>query len=96
MTRLLPAGAMGVSYNQANFAIESQPDTYYYTYQLRTGPLSSYAGTITTTGKSEAIRLEEGIVQSRFRQKAKVRADVIGPGTCAGLRGRCDQSGQRR
>ncbi len=45
--------------------------------------MSRYTGTITTTGKSEAIRLEKALFRSHpeFRQKAKVRADVIGPGT---------------
>jgi antitoxin PrlF len=45
--------------------------------------MSSYTGTITTTGKSEAIRLEKALFKSHpeFRQKAKVRAHVIGPGT---------------
>jgi len=45
--------------------------------------MTSYTGTITTTGKSEAIRLEKALFKSHpeFRQKAKVRADVIGPGT---------------
>jgi len=42
-----------------------------------------YAGTITTTGKSEAIRLEKSLFRSHpeFRQKSKVTAHVIGPGT---------------
>ena len=42
----------------------------------------TYAGTITTTGKSEAIRLEKSLFRSHpeFRQKAKVQAHVIGPG----------------
>ena len=45
--------------------------------------MSSYTGTITTTGKSEAIRLEKALFKSHpeFRQKAKVHAHVIGPGT---------------
>ena len=45
--------------------------------------MSTYTGTITTTGKSEAIRLEKALFRSHpeFRQKAKVRAHVIGPGT---------------
>ena len=43
----------------------------------------AYSGTITTTGKSEAIRLEKSLFKSHpeFRQRAKVRAHVIGPGT---------------
>ena len=45
--------------------------------------MSSYTGTITTTGKSEAIRLEKALFKSHpeFRQKTKVHAHVIGPGT---------------
>jgi antitoxin PrlF len=45
--------------------------------------MSAYTGTITTTGKSEAIRLEKALFKSHpeFRQKTKVRAHVIGPGT---------------
>ena len=45
--------------------------------------MTTYSGTITTTGKSEAIRLEKALFRSHpeFRQKAKVRAHVIGPGT---------------
>jgi antitoxin PrlF len=44
--------------------------------------VTSYRGTITTTGKSEAIRLEKALFRSHpeFRQKAKVRAHVVGPG----------------
>ena len=43
----------------------------------------AYSGTITTTGKSEAIRLEKSLFKSHpeFRQRAKVQAHVIGPGT---------------
>ena len=45
--------------------------------------MSKYTGTITTTGKSEAIRLEKALFRSHpeFRQKTKVYAHVIGPGT---------------
>ena len=45
--------------------------------------MSTYTGTITTTGKSEAIRLEKALFKSHpeFAQKSKVRAHVIGPGT---------------
>jgi len=45
--------------------------------------MGTYSGTITTTGKSEAIRLEKALFKSHpeFRQKTKVRAHVIGPGT---------------
>jgi antitoxin PrlF len=43
----------------------------------------AYVGTITTTGKSEAIRLEKALFRSHpeFRQKSKVKAHVIGHGT---------------
>ncbi len=43
----------------------------------------AYVGTITTTGKSEAIRLEKSLFRSHpeFRQKSKVKAHVIGHGT---------------
>lgn len=43
----------------------------------------AYAGTITTTGTSEAIRLEKALFKAHpeFRQKARVQAHVIGPGT---------------
>jgi antitoxin PrlF len=45
--------------------------------------MSRYSGTITTTGKSEAIRLEKALFKSHpeFAQKAKVEAHVIAPGT---------------
>jgi antitoxin PrlF len=45
--------------------------------------MSSYTGTITTTGNAEAIRLEKSLFKSHpeFRQRSKVRAHVIGPGT---------------
>jgi antitoxin PrlF len=45
--------------------------------------MSRYTGTITTTGKSEAIRLEKALFRSHpeFRQRSKVHAHVIGPGT---------------
>jgi antitoxin PrlF len=44
---------------------------------------TTYTGTITTTGMSEAIRLEKALFKAHpeFRQKAKVQAHVIGPGT---------------
>jgi antitoxin PrlF len=44
--------------------------------------VTSYRGTITTTGKSEAIRLEKALfrLHPEFRQKARVRAHVVGPG----------------
>jgi antitoxin PrlF len=45
--------------------------------------MSRYSGTITTTGKSEAIRLEKALFKSHpeFAQKTKVEAHVIAPGT---------------
>jgi antitoxin PrlF len=44
--------------------------------------LASFSGSITTTGKSEAIRLDKALFKAHpeFRQRAKVRAHVIGPG----------------
>jgi antitoxin PrlF len=45
--------------------------------------MSRFSGTITTTGKSEAIRLEKALFRSHpeFSQRAKVEAHVIAPGT---------------
>ena len=42
-----------------------------------------FKGSITTTGRSEAIRLDKALFRSHpeFRQRAKVRAQVIGPGS---------------
>src|SRR5438105_9649963 len=44
--------------------------------------MASYSGTVTTTGKSEAIRLDKALfrMHPEFCQKAKVRAQVIAPG----------------
>lgn len=44
--------------------------------------MTTFAGSITTTGKSEAIRLDKALfrLHPEFRQKAKVRAQVIAPG----------------
>jgi antitoxin PrlF len=44
--------------------------------------MSSFSGSITTTGKSEAIRLDKALFRAHpeFRQRARVRAHVIGPG----------------
>ena len=44
--------------------------------------MSSFSGKITTTGKSEAIRLEKALFRAHpeFRQRASVRASVIAPG----------------
>lgn len=43
----------------------------------------SYTGKISTIGNSDAIRLDKNLFKQHpeFRQKAQVRADVIGPGT---------------
>ena len=44
--------------------------------------MSTFTGSITTTGKSEAIRLDKALfrLHPEFRQKAKVRAQFISPG----------------
>lgn len=44
--------------------------------------MPSFSGSITTTGKSEAIRLDKALFKAHpeFRQRAKVRAHVIGTG----------------
>jgi antitoxin PrlF len=44
--------------------------------------MAKYTGSITTSGKSEAIRFEKGLFRQNpeFRQQAKVQAHVIGPG----------------
>ena len=44
--------------------------------------MPSFSGAITTTGKSEAIRLDKALFKAHpeFRQRAKVRAHVLGPG----------------
>jgi antitoxin PrlF len=44
--------------------------------------MSTFSGSITTTGKSEAIRLDKALfrLHPEFRQKAKVRIKVIAPG----------------
>src|SRR5260370_37434576 len=43
--------------------------------------MPTFTGSITTTGKSEAIRLDKALsrLHPEFRQKAKVRAQVISP-----------------
>ncbi len=42
----------------------------------------AYKGKITTSGTSEAIRLEKELFKQNpeFKQQAEVRADIIGPG----------------
>ncbi len=44
--------------------------------------MPAFSGSITTTGKSEAIRLDKALFKAHpeFRQRAKVRAHVLGPG----------------
>jgi antitoxin PrlF len=44
--------------------------------------MNEYSGTITTTGRSNAIRLDKVLFRQHpeFHQKAKVRAHIIGPG----------------
>ncbi len=44
--------------------------------------MPTFTGSITTTGKSEAIRLDKALfrLHPEFRQKAKVRAQIIAPG----------------
>src|SRR5580698_4137930 len=44
--------------------------------------MATFSGSITTTGKSEAIRLDKALfrLHPEFRQKAKVRAQVLSPG----------------
>ncbi len=44
--------------------------------------MATFSGSIITTGKSEAIRLDKALfrLHPEFRQKAKVRAQVISPG----------------
>jgi len=43
----------------------------------------SYRGKITTTGTSQAIRLDKILFKQHpeFRQQAEIKADIIGPGT---------------
>lgn len=44
--------------------------------------MPTFHGSITTTGKSEAIRLDKALfrLHPEFRQKAKVRAQIVAPG----------------
>lgn len=60
-----------------------QPDSVEETAAPYTpSPSVEYEGVITTTGSSQAIRLEKALFRSHpeFKQKAKVRAHVIAPG----------------
>ncbi|HYC02509.1 MAG TPA: type II toxin-antitoxin system PrlF family antitoxin [Azospirillaceae bacterium] len=45
--------------------------------------MAAYKGSITTTGASEALRLEKALFRQHpeFKQKAKLRAHVLGKGT---------------
>ena len=61
--------------------LDRDADTYHNTYQeMRSA--STFHGSITTTGKSEAIRLDKALfrLHPEFRQKAKVRAHIVAPG----------------
>jgi len=44
---------------------------------------AGFKGTITTTGRSEALRLDKALFKAHpeFRQRARIRAHVIGPGS---------------
>src|SRR5438552_1010220 len=62
--------------------IDCEADTYHYTYLSKPKKMATFRGSITTTGKSEAIRLDKALfrLHPEFRQKAKVRAQIIAPG----------------
>ncbi len=47
-------------------------------------PRSGFKGSITTTGRSEALRLDKALFRAHpeFRQKSKIRAHVLGRGRC--------------
>lgn len=44
---------------------------------------AEFKGSITTTGRSEALRLDKALFKAHpeFRQRARIRAHVIGPGS---------------
>jgi antitoxin PrlF len=44
---------------------------------------AEFKGSITTTGRSEALRLDKALFKAypEFRQRARIRAQVIGPGS---------------
>jgi antitoxin PrlF len=46
-------------------------------------PRVEFKGTITTTGRSEAIRLDKALFKAHpeFRQRARIKASVMGPGS---------------
>src|SRR5580700_9364495 len=76
----LPAPALVRVSRACPERLHSQLGTYHNTYQVES--MSTFTGSITTTGKSEAIRLDKALfrLHPEFRQKAKVRAQVIAPG----------------
>jgi antitoxin PrlF len=45
--------------------------------------LPGFKGSITTTGRSEAIRLEKALFKAHpeFKQRARIQAHVLGPGS---------------
>ena len=59
-------------------ALAAEPRTHYDTYM----PAARYSGTVTTSGNSEAIRLENALcrVHPEFHQGSRVTATVIAPG----------------
>ena len=46
-------------------------------------PNPVFKGSVTTTGRSEALRLDKALFKAHpeFRQRAKIRAHVLGPGS---------------
>jgi antitoxin PrlF len=44
---------------------------------------AEFKGSITTTGRSEALRLDKALFKTHpeFKQRAKIRAHVLGPGS---------------
>ncbi|QCI69360.1 hypothetical protein E8M01_22880 [Phreatobacter stygius] len=44
---------------------------------------AEFKGSITTTGRSEALRLDKALFKAHpeFKQRAKIRAHVLGPGS---------------
>ncbi|MGL5139348.1 MAG: type II toxin-antitoxin system PrlF family antitoxin [Beijerinckiaceae bacterium] len=45
-------------------------------------PRTEFKGSITTTGRSEALRLDKALFKAHpeFRQRARIKASVMGPG----------------
>jgi antitoxin PrlF len=58
-------------------------ESHVLSYVSRELVMASYRGKITTTGRSEAIRFDKALFKSlpAFRQRAGVRAHVLGPHT---------------